>query len=253
MIKLVDVKRYYKNLPHQQEAVRYLGGLLLKTPAADSLDLNDEDDLLTLEDEDLVWLQKQISHATLAKFAEIWRNEIPSLEPIYFSQRDNSIKPYVTCNSSSHAMLTDYYLRASGRKGLSNDETYLRRVFGGKYGRYGSNPSVSWDIQERVAKSFGIGVKYHWDSNEKALREELENGVSCVNIYHKGNNSRNRGGGHVILAVDYSPEKGYFVFDPFGYRCGHYTKSNVGKYWIPQSEWDWRWQGCRTKFIGLTK
>ncbi len=250
-INLLDVKKYYKEEPHQLEAVDFLGGLLLKTPAAEKLGLLVSTDFLELEDEELEWLQKQISKATLDKFATIWRKEFDFITPTYFSQRDNSIKPYVTCNSSSHAMLVDYYLRANGKPGLNSDEKYLQRVFSGRYGRYGSNPSVSWDIQVNVCRSFGVLVKYSWDSKMDELIKELEKGVACVNIWHKGTNRSTRGGGHVILAVDYDPEKGVLVFDPFGTKCGNYAIKGTGKYWISPEEWAWRWQGNRTIFLGL--
>ena len=250
MINLTDVKKYYKGLPHQVEAVHYLGNLLLRTPAKKRLNLSNPESWLRCTNYDLNWLQRQISNDTLENFADIWRNKI-DVKPTYFSQLDNPIKPYVTCNSSSHAMYTDYYLRKGGKEGLGSDNEFVKRVFDAKYGgKNFKNPSVVWDIQVNVCRSFGIDMRYYWDGNLKKLQQELKKGVSCINIYHKGNSKATRGGGHVILAIDYVPGRGYLVADPFGSRRGNYTDRNNGFYWISESEFSWAWQGCRTVFKG---
>lgn len=236
LINLKDVKKYYIGLPHQKAAVSWLGSLLLNTPAKERLNLTDETSWLNCTSDKLEWLQTQISAKTLEKFATLWRLPVNTQgqDIQLFSQRDNSILPYVTCSSSSHAMYVDHQLRRKGKSGLSSDEGYLRRVFSGKYGKYGNNPSVSWDIQTNVCRSYGIESKYVWNSDLTGLAREVEeNGSSVINIYHKGTNRRNRGGGHVVLLAGMSKDS-VLIHDPYGTRPPNYDLKNVGtKYTSP--------------------
>lgn len=230
LIDLKDVKKYYVGLPHQKAAVSWLGGLLLNTPAKNRLKLETEMSWLNCVSDQLDWLQNQISEGTLEKFAALWRlpNNTQGIDITLFSQRDNSILPFVTCSSSSHAMYVDHQLRRNGKNGLSSDEGYLRRVFSGKYGKYGKNPSISWDIQTRVCYSYGISSKYIWNSDLTGLAREVEkNGSSVINIYHKGTHKGNRGGGHVVLLADLNKDRA-LIHDPYGTRPPHYRLKNVG-------------------------
>lgn len=253
MINLTEVKKYYTGLPHQKEAIHFLGNLLLDTPAKKRLNITSPDSWISNSNTDLEWLQLQLSSDTLENFTDIWRQK-KDIQPSYFSQRDNKILPLVTCNSSSHAMYTDYYLRLNGKQGLGGDDEFVRRVFDSKYGgKSFNNPSVVWDVQVNVCRSFGVITKYYWDGNLPKLHKSLKEGVSCINIYHNGNSKVSRSGGHVILAIDYVPGRGYLVADPFGNRAGNYSDRNNGMYWFSESEFSWRWQGCRTEFKGLEK
>ena len=230
IVKLKDVVQFYTGVDHQKAAISWLGGLLLHTPAKNRLNLTDEMSILKLTPDQLDWLQRQISEPTLIRFTTLWRLPKTSdgTDAALFSQRDNSILPYVTCSSSSHAMYVDHQLRRRGKPGLSSDEGYLRRVFSKKYGTYGKNPSVSWDIQTNVCKSYGVNSKYIWNSDLKGLAAEIEkNGSSVVNIYHKGTNRNNRGGGHVVLATEITPE-GVTIHDPYGTRPPNYNMKDVG-------------------------
>jgi hypothetical protein len=253
-ILLTDAKKYYKQLPHQKEAVRYLGVLLLSTKAASILNLQNEYDWITKNDAELYWLGLQISKETINKFALLYRNSATStsieLQVKYFSQLDNSIKPFVTCNSSSHAMFIDYYLRQNGYEGLKSDEEVIKKVFSGKYGSYGNNPSVSWDIQINVAKSFNINCKYSNQGKSALIKILNEGGICPLNIFHKGTSRSNRGGGHIIVALDYDKVRGFFIHDPYGCRPPTY-KSKEGKYWMSESEFDWRFQGLFTMFLNM--
>lgn len=257
IISLVDVKKYYKELPHQKEAVEFLGALLLKTPAKNRLHLIYKDSWVKLEDSELQWLQSQISNRTLEKFTALWRIDlIESVEDQleHYSQINNPILPYTSCNSSSHAMFTDYCLETKAKKpGLNGDNEFVRRVYSGKYGTYGRNNSVSWDIQIRVVRSFGINARYS-NKGKNALIYELtnQNMVAPTNFRHKGG-LRNSYGGHVVVAADYDPKKGFLIYDPFGYRMPNYTKQEEGQgiYWMSDREFDARWQGLFTQYVGL--
>lgn len=250
LVKFTDVAKYYKGLPHQKNAVNFLGDLLLNTPAAGKLGLEDSEDWLALEVDELEWLQRQISNPTLQKFTDIWRKK-NIITPKRFNQRDNPIKPYVTCNSSAHAMVADFYLRRGGRPGLTDDADWVRKVFSGNYGGRGkSNPSVIWDVQKAVAKSYKVNLQWQWNSDYMGLLEELDGGVSAINIWHKGSRPNNKRGGHVIMAVD-KTSKGILVHDPFGSRPPYYKDTKNGIYTIGFDEFKWRWQGAWTKFKGL--
>lgn len=230
LLDLVNVKKFYADLPHQKVAVSWLGDILLNTPAKDRLNLSDSLSILKCTDEQLQWLQNQISRATLERFTKLWRLPVhtQSVDIALFSQRDNSVLPYTTCSSSAHAMYTDHQLRRKGQSGLDNDEGFLRRVFSGRYGKYGRNPSVSWDIQTNVCKSYGVNSRYQWDSDLTGLMAEVDkNGSSVINIYHKGYTRRDRGGGHVVLVAGID-NKEVIIHDPYGSRPPQYKYTEVG-------------------------
>lgn len=259
-ISFLDVRKYNKSLPHQVEAIKYLGTLLLRTPAGSKLGLvTPEDWIKVTSDEDLQWLQKQISQPTLEKFTSLWRaenfrydeNKFKDIEPKEFSQRDNPIKPLTSCNSSAHAMFTDFNLRNNGKAGLNNDDDYVRRVYSGKYGTYAQNNSMSWDVQVNVCRSFGVKAQYT-NEGKAALIAELKKGNVCpLNIWHRGTNKASRSGGHVVLGADYDEAKGFLIYDPFGSRPPQYSDTKNGIYWMREVEFNFRFQGIFTRFLGL--
>ena len=254
-ISFLDVKKYYKGEEHQEEAVSYIGDLLLTTPVKDILGLQSSLDWINLEDKYLEWLQRQIGPLTLDKFTMLWRapKVVPSIEEQvkYFSQRDNKILPYTSCNSSSHAMFADFILRNVLKKeGLHTDDEYVKRIYSGKYGIYGKNNSMSWDIQMNCLRSFGIKAKYN-NQGKGALINQLEgNMVAPLNIWHKGTSKSNRGGGHVVCCIDYNVDKGFLIYDPYGTRPPYYNKPNHGTYWLNDAEFNWRYQGLFTEYLG---
>jgi len=257
IISLLDVKKFYKGLPHQKEAVEYLGALLLKTPAKNRLHLIYKDSWITLEDKELSWLQNQISKVTLKKFTALWRADV--IEPVedqleHYSQLDNLILPYTSCNSSSHAMFTDYCLENKANKtGLNGDNEYVKRVYSGRYGTYGRNNSMSWDVQIKVVRSFGIRARYS-NKGKRSLIDEIvnKNMVAPCNFRHKGP-MRRSSGGHVVCIADYNSKQGFLIYDPYGYRMPNYNhkSKNPGIYWMTEKEFNARWQGLYTQYLGL--
>ena len=255
-ILLTNVKKYYKELPHQKQAVEYLGTLLLKTPARQKLSLNTIYDWILLSDVKLEWLQRQISQRTLQKFAALYRGGIvraPSEQIKHYSQLNNYRNRYNSCNSSSHAMFVDYVLRTIlGKEGLSDDDEYVRRVYSNKYGTYGKNNSVSWDVQLGVVKSYGIKAKYVSGQKSELIRAITEkNLVAPANFRHKGSMYKSYGG-HVVLIADYKPDKGFLIYDPYGYRMPNYSRQKEGQgiYWMSNKEFNARHQGIWTKYLG---
>ena len=256
-INLVDIKKYYKGLAHQTKAIIFLGDILLKTPAKKRLSLHSNTDWVKLADNKLEWLQRQISPHTLSKLAAIWRlDHTRSIEEhaVLFSQRDNPIKPLVSCNSSAHAMFVDYvYRNKLGKSGLKTDDDYVRRVYSGKYGSYGSNNSVSWDVQINVVRSYGIKARYSNKGKKALIHELVKNDLVCpANFRHKGS-MYNSYGGHVVLIVEYHPSKGFLIYDPFGERMPSYKNKAKGIYWMSNKEFDLRWQGLFTQYLGPVK
>lgn len=251
-ISLIDCKRYYEGLPHQKGAVEWMGTILLNTPAKSKLGLTTRSSWLNMCDPDLEWLQKQISQPTLDNFAKRWRNQSLSnvvVTPKAFSQRDNSINPDVSCNSTAHAMLVDYHLRKRGLLGFRDDEDFLKRVYSGNYGKFGSNNSLSWDVQMAVCNSYGVRARYSNEGLDEVKNEIKKNGVTCVNIFHKGSTPQTRSGGHVILLAGYDEVNKLFrIHDPWGARPSDgYQDKKLLKYDMPESEMRWRFQGIHTE------
>ena len=249
-ISFLDCKKYYKELPHQVEAVTYLGEILLKTPARARLGLSTPVSWISISDEHLIWLQRQISPKTINKFASLWRNKYKK-QVEYYSQRDNKTLPYTSCNSSSHAMFVDFILEnVLGKPGLGGDDEYVRRVYSGKYGRYGKNNSVSWDVQVRVVRSFGVRARYSNKGKAALIYQLTKRGlVAPANFRHKGGINSSYGG-HVVLITDYDKKKGFLIYDPFGTRMPDYKIKNKGIYWMSEREFNKRWQGLFTEYLG---
>lgn len=256
LILLTDAKKYYKNLAHQIQAIEYLGDLLLDTPASSKLKLKASKDWINLEDKDLIWLQQQVSPETINKFGILYRGavvSIPSIQLKHYSQLNNYRNQYNSCNSSSHAMFVDYVLRVHNKQGLKNDDEYLQKVYSGKYGVYGTNSSVSWDVQCNVVRSYGIKCKYISGNKVELIKNITElNLVAPANFAHKGS-LQSTGGGHVVVLADYDKVKGFLIYDPYGKRMPDYTnqKEGEGIYWMSEKEFDIRHQGIWTQFLGL--
>lgn len=257
-IQLTDVKKYYKELPHQKRAIEFLGNLLLKTPAKDRLELDDNLEWITLEDSALQWLQRQIGNQTLETFAILYRGEVQSnyKEQIeYYSQLDNKILPYTSCNSSAHAMFVNHVLIKLGKPGLGGDDEYVKRVYSGKYGTYGRNNSVSWDIQQNVVRSFDIKSKYVSGDRAGFISQVNEsNIITPTNFAHKGP-TRSPYGGHVVCVAQYDVKKGYLLYDPYGTRMPDYKNQtrDGGIYWMSEREFNSRWQSIWTKYLGVVR
>ena len=204
-----NVITYYKEEDHQYEALKYL--------------------------------EYAIEPNTLETFKRIWRKHFNR-----FSQRDNLINPYVSCNASSHAMLVDFLLRKHKRGSLASDNEYVAKVYSGDYGKYGSNNSVSWDIQLRVVRSYGFDVEYTSAGKESLIDYLLDGYIAPCNFKHKGSLSHPFGG-HVVVAVDYDPRLGFLITDPFGSPMPTYKNKWDLDYWITEKEFDARTQGIFTR------
>lgn len=266
-IQLTDAKKYYKELAHQKKAVEYLGGLLLNTPAKQTLNLKTNLDWIKLEDEKINWLQNQISVSTLNKFTELWRQtttveEAKVVTPVdkvidetrkqvYYIQLDNNLKPYSVCNSVSHAVVLKYFKPNALSDSRNADQEYVNKVLKGDFGRKdASNPSIYWDVQANGMKHYGINVRTNTSGDKAALEKQVSKGIPTpVNIAYKDS-------GHVICLVQ-CDDTHFDVFDPYGemdYSTGKYIRFtnqefNSGKYRVSKKGFYSRWQGVFTQVL----
>jgi hypothetical protein len=233
---LENIKEYYKGLTHQIKAVTWLEATL-KVNGYGNIKI------LELPKESAIRLEKLLSKNTMACFVDMWRDDVEDVyNPVYFSQIDNKILPYTTCNSSSNAVLL-----ATMKKGsIKNDDEYVTRVFSGKYGYKGErNPSIYHDLHTRVLASYGLNTIWMTDRNIKAVLMAIKSHPIVVNILHKGLIGSNLGGGHVICLV--KQENGVLtVFDPYGlynWKTGEYRVGAKGVYTVSVDLFLKRWQG----------
>jgi uncharacterized protein YvpB len=266
-ILLINAKKYYKELPHQKEAVEYLGNLLLNTPAKQRLSLKTKTDWIKSDDKWLEWLQNQISSNTLEKFASIWRQDVKAenAEPhppsdkvieqarkqVYYIQLDNNRKPYSVCNSVAHAMLLKYMLPKALPNDRNADQVYVNKVLSGAFGRKGyRNPSIYWDVQSNGMKYYGLNTRINTSHDRPALESQVSKGIPTpVNISYKSS-------GHVICLVGVDATH-FDVFDPYGemdYVSGRYIRYtnvefNSGKYRVSKAGFYRRWQSVFTQVI----
>lgn len=266
-ISLIKVKEHYKGLPHQQEAVEYLGNLLIHTPAKQRLGMTNSSDWLKASPLWLEWLQRQITDRTLEKFAEIWRGESnkdkvevstdkdkiieDTREHVYYIQLDNNKKPYSVCNSVAHAMMLKYLKPEALGNDSNADQAYVNRVLAGEFGRKGyRNPSIYWDVQAAGMKAHGINVRINTNHDRSGLEAQVAKGIPTpVNIAYKSS-------GHVICLVGVD-DTHFQVFDPYGemdYVSGVYIRFtnqqfDSGKYRVSKKGFYRRWQSVYTEVL----
>lgn len=223
---LKNAAKHYKGLPHQDEA----------------------------------WegLQKTLTKEQLNTFANKYRSgnsnqdkahdtKFP-LDVRYFYQRDSKTgHGERSCQSSAIAMVIEYLKPDL----IADDDEYLNIVF-----RYGD--TVAQSAHAKALDSLGVKGKFHTDGSEANLLKLLDNGIPVpIGILHKGPVDDPTGGGHYITVIGYD-QKYFYVHDPFGEldlinggypkagptdgKCKKYTRSNLMKRWLIQSNSDgWYW------------
>jgi len=133
IISLKDVKKYYKGLPKQKQAVEYLGNLLLQTPAKSKLDLKSNTDWVTVSDNKLDWLQAQVSDYTLTKFTDIWRDKSSSLV-VDWNDMNCPISKYFTVGEATNYQVARIPKEASIKNNilrLAKELDKVREAWGG--------------------------------------------------------------------------------------------------------------------------
>jgi hypothetical protein len=133
-------------------------------------------------------------------------NEEPKKQaPTYFYQRDNTLKPEASCQSSAIAMAVE----AVRPELFDDDDEYLRAVE--KAGR-----SEEQYSHTRVLQSLGVDAKFLQNGTRELLMDMLDDGeIVPMGVLHRGTYTKPTGGGHWITAYDYD-EEGLVCHDPYG-------------------------------------
>ncbi|MGL5082461.1 MAG: C39 family peptidase [Microcoleaceae cyanobacterium] len=156
----------------------------------------------------------------------------------FYSQRDNAIQWWRTCNTSSCAMVAEYL-----KPGCidNSDDEYFRLVK-----QYGDTT----DHQAHTAALNEIGIKSSFWTNldYQDLDKQLEKGHPVViGVAHRGAVEAPQGGHMIVVIGKYKKlgtEKiGYICHDPWGEGFGaHYNLGLSGeRVTYPKSSLDNRW------------
>lgn len=251
---LLDVKRFYKDEPHQKKAVNFLTQHLKKRVELGT-------DLTQLDNNELVLLQGTVPGPVLAKFDKIWKGKLE--EPAsakslqarldllpYNTQLDNPVGSHYTCNSSSHYM----FARSVKPSLPADDGQYVKDVMSGKFGRGNkSNPSIYWDVHTAGLKSLGIQSVVRSGNIEGLIAQANKGICTPANLQHRGPIT-NKSGGHIVC-ICYATDTHYYIHDPYGeldYISGVSDLKASGKYWVSRKNFDARSQGNWTEFVALT-
>ncbi len=228
-IDLLNVVKYYKGLPHQEDSIK--------------------------------WLQKNIPQDVLEEFADRWRNEKGSIlvdeqddiKPVFFSQIDNhyigSYLAHRSCNSSAHAMVVEQL-----KPGIlgGDDREYVEKIYSGKYGYKGHrNPSIYWSTHTKLMAEYGIKSVVNSNGDWDGMMAQVDKGIyTATNLLHRGHISNPRGG-HVTVIVANLGDK-IRVHDPYLYYNlipGTHDHSKSGIYECTKKNFKRRWQGTYRQIL----
>jgi len=165
------------------------------------------------------------------------------LEVPYFPQTDNYTDADRTCNSSSCAMVLEYF-KPGTLKGAKGDDAYIQKVFA-------IGDTTDHVVQTRVLASYGIKSHFSYGLSFADLDRELAAGRPVViGILHRGPLS-NPIGGHMVVVIGKTPSGDYVVNDPYGSlndgytgsvtngRGAVYKRSDLARRWCPAGNDGW--------------
>ena len=176
-----------------------------------------------------------------ANWVKIFRTKVEPVVPgvlnvPYFPQTDNYRDANRTCNSSSCAMVLEYF-KPGTLKGAKGDDAYVQKVFS-------LGDSTDHTVQTKVLESYGIKSHFSYNLSFADLDRELAAGRPVViGILHRGTLSRPTGG-HMVVVIGKKGED-YVVNDPYGSLNDGYTgavtngkgavykRSDLAKRWTP--------------------
>jgi uncharacterized protein YvpB len=156
-----------------------------------------------------------------ANWIRIFRTK---LEPVipgilnvpYYPQTDNYRDANRTCNSSSCAMVLEYF-KPGTLKGAKGDDAYVQKVFA-------IGDSTDHSVQTKVLDSYGVKSHFSYNLSFTDLDRELAAGKPVViGILHRGSLSAPTGG-HMVVVIGKKGED-YVVNDPYGSLNDGYTGS----------------------------
>ncbi|MCS6814308.1 MAG: C39 family peptidase, partial [Cyanobacteria bacterium] len=124
----------------------------------------------------------------------------------YFSQRDNSRKPWATCNVTSIAMVLYYHgVRPKNPRQQLEDELYDWCI-----SRYGQNSQTDNGVLANLIKAYGFkNSSFSTTRRWEQIKRELVDGYPVVVGGYFTH------GGHIITVIGFN-ERGYLAHDPWG-------------------------------------
>ena len=159
------------------------------------------------------------SHWTgfVAPAADISATGPVDLKVPYWPQTDNYTQSERTCNSSSCAMVLEFFKPDA----VLNDDQYIKKLIDGGYG-----DTTDHGAQGRLLADYGLKSTWHTDFSIAALEKEIRAGRPVVcGILHRGSESAPTGG-HMIVVRGLTGSGDFRVNDPYG-SCNDFYSGAV--------------------------
>ena len=132
----------------------------------------------------------------------------------FWPQTDNFTQAERTCNSSSCAMVLEFFKPEA----VVNDDQYIKKLIDGGYG-----DTTDHSAQGRLLADYGLKSTWHTDFSIAALEKEIRAGRPVVcGILHRGSESAPTGG-HMIVVRGLTSSGDFRVNDPYGSCNDGYT------------------------------
>lgn len=164
------------------------------------------------------------------------------LDVPFYPQTDNYRDANRTCNSSSCAMVLEYF-KPGTLSGPKGDDAYIRKVFA-------VGDTTDHAVQTKVLASYGIKSQFSYNLSFADLDRELAAGRPvCIGILHRGPLSAPTGG-HICVVIGKRGED-YVINDPYGSLNDGYTgpvtngkgvvykRSDLVRRWCPKGNDGW--------------
>ena len=183
-----------------------------------------------------------------ANWVRIFRSKVEApkipgiLDVPFYPQTDNYRDANRTCNSSSCAMVLEYF-KPGTLSGPKGDDAYIRKVFA-------IGDTTDHAVQTKVLASYGIKSQFRYNLSFADLDRELAAGRPvCIGILHRGPLSAPTGG-HICVVIGKRGED-YVVNDPYGSLNDGYTgpvtngkgvvykRSDLVRRWCPKGNDGW--------------
>ena len=129
------------------------------------------------------------------------------LPVLFWPQTDNYTQAGRTCNSSSCAMVLEFFRPNA----IVNDDQYLKKLIDGGYG-----DTTDHGAQGRLLADYGLKSTWHTNLSLADLEKEIRAGRPVIcGILHRGSESAPTGG-HMIVVRGITSSGDFRVNDPYG-------------------------------------